>query len=133
MQRGFVREERIKDIVGTFSVTLNVINADGSRYKEVSAIMDTGATHTVLPQEMLAEMNIASVEKIPLTMADGREVVWEYGQARIALNGRSFICPVVFSPNKEYLLGATTLETFNLMVDPMEQQLVPKPLRGRAI
>ena len=126
-------EERIEGNVGTFSVTLNVINADGSRYKEVSAMVDTGATHTALPQGMLAEMNIASVEKISLTMADGREVVWEYGQARIALDGRSFVCPVVFSPNDEYLLGATTLETFNLMVDSMEQRLVSKPLRGRAI
>ena len=96
-------------------------------------MVDTGATHTVLPQGMLAEMNIASVEKISLTMTDGRKVVWEYGQARIALDGRSFVCPVVFSPNDEYLLGATTLETFNLMVDPMEQKLVSKPLRGRAI
>ena len=42
-------------------------------------------------------------------------------------------CPVYFCPNEEFLLGATTLEAFGLMVDPLEAGLLPKPVRARPI
>ena len=34
-------------------------------------------------------------------------------------------CPVIFGPDGNYLLGASTLEAFNLVVDPVGEQLLP--------
>ena len=53
--------------------------------------------------------------------------------ARFGIDGREWPCPVIFGPDDEYLLGATTLEIFNLMVDPVGQRLLPINHRARSI
>ena len=117
--------------MGTFSVTVGVGGPNGSGLAEVSATVDTGATHTMLPRSLLTQLNIEASDRREFIMADGSEVSWGFGQARIALDGKEWICPVVFGPEGQYLLGATTLETFNLMADPVGERLIPRVLRAR--
>ena len=117
--------------MGTFNVTIGVGHSDNGSLTEVSAMVDTGAKHTTLPRSLLTELNIEVRDQREFTLADGSEVSGGFGQARIALDGMDWVCPVVFGPEGQYILGATTLETFNLMVDPMDERLVPKILRAR--
>ena len=42
-------------------------------------------------------------------------------------------CPVIFGVEDEYLLGATTLEIFNLAADPVNETLVNVVRRARPI
>ena len=56
-----------------------------------------------------------------------------YGIARFAIDRREFPCPVIFGPDEECLLGATTLEIFNLTVDPVTQTLLPSRYRARPV
>lgn len=40
------------------------------------------------------------------------------GLVHVGINSESWPCPVIFSTQEECLLGATTLEVFDLVVDP---------------
>ena len=99
----------------------------------VTALVDTGAAHSVMPESLLTRLGLTPIEYRPDTIADGSEVGYGYGMARFGIEGREFPCPVIFGTEDQFLLGATTLQIFNLMVDPSEEQLVTKPLRARAI
>ena len=61
-------------------------------------------------------------------LADERVVEYEVGEARLRLDGRERTTLIVFGPDDAApLLGATSLELFNLGVDPVGQSLVPVP------
>ena len=50
--------------------------------------------------------------------------------ARFSIGGVERYCPVIFGSEDEYLVGATTLEIFELVVDPLGERLAPaKQLR----
>ena len=99
----------------------------------VTALVDTGAAHSVMPESLLTRLGLQPIEYRPYAIADGSEVEYGYGMACFGIEGREFPCPVIFGAEDQFLLGATTLQIFNLMVDPSEEQLITKPLRARAI
>ena len=98
----------------------------------VSAMVDTGATHTVLPASLLDYVHIPRFPNpMEVCLADGRKQEWDVGMARIVCGSNDMPCYVIFGSEDVYLLGATTLEAFGLMVDPVDQVLVPKVRRAR--
>ena len=119
--------------MGTFSVAIGVGNLDRGPLTPVSAMVDTGAFNSMLPASLLKGLGLEPMEREVYTLADGSEVEYAVGMARIALDGREWHCPVVFGPENQYLLGTTTLNCFHLMVDPAGQQLVRRPMRGRPL
>ena len=113
--------------MGTFSIPLQVRGPVGQP-TEINALVDTGATHTLLPRDMLIRMGVEAVERISFQLADDRTVEYDIGEALLRLDGRERTTVVVFGPEGAApLLGATTLELFNLAVDPVSQRLVPVP------
>ena len=98
-------------------------------------LVDTGSAHTVLPQSLLIQLHVEPKEIVTIELAGHDKAEWGIGQANIRIAGhhQTWTCPVYFCPNEEFLLGATTLEAFGLMVDPLEAGLLPKPVRARPI
>ncbi len=119
--------------MGIFSVEIAVGRPGGGQLTPVEAMVDTGATHSVIPASLLARLNVEPLELREYALADGRIVEYGYGMMNVGIEGRQLPCPVIFGPDEEYLLGSTTLEIFNLMIDPAEERLVNKPLRARPI
>ena len=117
--------------MGTFVNTVGVGDTNGGELRNVELLVDTGAAHTMLPATFLRQLNVEPLENVLLAFADGEQAVWPVGMATLAYQGRLRQCPVVFCPHEQFLLGATTLEIFNLAVDPVDQQLVPTTLIGR--
>ena len=117
--------------MGTFTTTVGFGDTNGGELHDVELLVDTGATHTMLPATLLRSWNVQPLEEVTLAFADGEEAVWPMGMATVAYDGRRRPCPVIFCPHEQFLLGATTLEIFNLSVDPVNRQLVPTRLRGR--
>lgn len=114
--------------MGTFTVDLQVLGPSGRKAVGVQALVDTGATHTLLPRNLLVELGIDPTERVPFQLADERTVEYQVGEARIRLDGRERTTVVVFGPDDATpLLGATTLELFNMAVDPMRRSLFPVP------
>ena len=112
--------------MGTFTVPLQVGDLARQRVIEVQALVGTGATYTVLPGSLVAELGIEPEETRRFELADDRVVEYPTGQARLGLDGRELIAVVVFVPQDAApLIGATTLELFGLGVNPVSQQLVP--------
>ena len=120
--------------MGIFEVSLGVRGKNGGGGVELLAMVDTGATDTVIPPSILMEVGVEVEAQRRFTLADGSHVELGVGEARLSLNNQEWTCPVVFGLDEEQiLLGATTLEVFNLMVDPVLGELVPRELRARQI
>ena len=124
-----------KDIMGTFSVSLQIGNIDGGDMATVAeALVDTGAAYTMLPGSLLEHHRVGVTGKREFVVADGGSRQYDTGVARIAIFGHSseqWPCPIIFGPEDQYLVGATTLEAFSLMVDPGKGQLVPRQHNAR--
>ena len=120
--------------MGIFNITLNVGGPGTGDLTPVSAMVDTGAVHAMLPASLLNRLAVTPLDTIEYGLADGSRVAYDYGMARLGLNGQpERYCPVIFGPEQEYLVGATTLEIFNLMVDPVDGKLIPRVYQARSV
>ncbi len=112
--------------MGTFTVEIQVGDIAGTRVETLSALVDTGASYTVLPARTLQRLSIERTERRSFVLADERRREYDVGLARITIDGRSTISTVVFGDDAtRALLGAVTLEAFGLAVDPLRRRLVP--------
>lgn len=119
--------------MGAFSVTVAVGHPDGGNRAEVLAAVNRGALHTTLPASLLTRMRIQPVLKQSFRYADGGERMLGVGLCRLVLQGEQFDCPVIFGPEDQYLLGATTLDVFALAADPVNDTLVRVTREARPI
>jgi clan AA aspartic protease len=112
--------------MGTFSVDLDVGDAGGRRWERVRAAVDTGASYTTLPREVLERLGVRPAFQRHFRMADERRVALDVAETQVRLGGESHTTLVVFADDPStVLLGAHTLEAFSLAVDPVNQRLVP--------
>ena len=105
---------------------IEVGNLGGGDMIGVSVVVDTGAIHTMLPESLLTQMRIQPMLERSFGFADGNEQIRDVGFCRIVWEGDEAVCPVIFGPEGKYLMGATTLEIFDLAVEPGEHRLVPR-------
>ena len=112
--------------MGTFTVPMHVSDLAGRRSRTGEALVDTGASHSVLAEEVLEELGVQRLWKVPFQLADDRVVEYDVGQALLRLDSRELATVVVFGePGSGALLGASTLELFNLGGDPVGKRLIP--------
>ena len=93
---------------------------------EVPVVVDTGAIHTMLPELLLTQIRINPMLEKSFGFADGNEQRMGVGFCRIGWQGEEAVCPFIFGPEGKYLMGATTLEIFDLAVEPGAHRLVPR-------
>ena len=112
-------------LVSTFSVPIEVGDQQGRRYIPLQALVDTGSSHTAIPQDVLNQLGILPRGQRRHRLADNSVVFYQWGEARIRLMGVDISVVVVFMPlGSDPLLGASTLEDFGLAVDPIAERLV---------
>ena len=104
----------------TLRITIGVGHPHGGDFLPVSALVDTGSTHSVIPESLLASLSLAPLERRTYRIADGNFIQRDVGEARFRIDNRERTSTVIFGPEGQYLLGATTLQNFDLMVDPTE-------------
>lgn len=96
----------------------------GGRSATVSALVDTGASFTVIPRELADRIALPVFEGVRCTMADGRRVMMGRASALVTVRGRKVPATVLVTPNGgRVLLGAETLESLGLAVDPRKRRL----------
>lgn len=111
--------------MGVFSWPIRIASLNGGGFRDVDAVVDTGATYTVLPATMLHDLGIEPVTRAGFNLADGRVVDLDIGRAWVTIGAQSEITLVVFGEdNAPALLGAYALEGLRLAVDPTGQRLV---------
>ena len=112
--------------MGAIYVTIDVGDMRGERFEPVEVMVDTGATFTTVPGDVLRRLGVSPQRTMQVRLADGSVIDDEVSDTVIRLEGQSFFTPVSFGrvgePN---LLGVVALETALLAVDPVDQRLVP--------
>ncbi len=112
--------------LGVFNWPIRLDSMDGERSLEIEAMVDTGASYTIVPASLLRDLGVSPIDKIRLVLADGRAVEYDIGRAMATIDGRTEATLVVFGEDDAHaLLGAYTLEGLRLAVDPANGRLVP--------
>lgn len=112
--------------MGVFNSPIRLDGMDGQQSLEIEALVDTGASYTIVPAHLLEDLGVSPMEKISLVLADGRPVEYDIGEARATIDERSISTLVVFGEDDaRALLGAYTLEGLRLAVDPTHGRLIP--------
>lgn len=116
--------------MGQFSVPVTIIHpTDPTRRAEAELLVDTGATLSWVPRDVVERVGAPHLQRWSFQMADGRIIERETAGAIIQLDGRqASVTLVLAEPGDACLLGVTTLETLGFGVDPIRRQLVPQQL-----
>ena len=112
--------------MGTFSVEVGVGNPVSVATETVEALVDTGATFSMMPASLLRRLGIQPTRTRRLRLANGQVEERRTGMALFEVDGIDGEAMVVFGPDNLHLLGATTLEVLLLVVDPINKQLMPE-------
>ena len=112
--------------MGVFSVEIEVGDPQAKGFETVEALVDTGATNTVLPVGLLGRLGVTPYSKSTFELADGSHLDLDVGRTWVKLDGKQEFTQVVFGADPGgAILGAITLEEMGLAVDPVRQRLVP--------
>ncbi len=111
-----------------FHVSVHVSHRAGGRSEPLEALVDTGATYTWIPRDVLERLGVVPEDEWPFVLADGREV--RYPMAWITIRMRDRVQPTIAvfgEPGSEPILGVVTLEEFRLAADPVNRRLISVP------
>jgi len=124
--------------MGHFRVAVQVGSRTDEHLESLEALVDTGATYTWIPRDILEDLGVVPEEERPFVLADGREVHYPVAWVHIRIGSRVQPTIAVFGERgSEPILGVVTLEEFLLAVDPVSRRLISVPgllktLTGRA-
>lgn len=107
------------------------VSRPGGRRRSIDVrfLVDTGAVYTVLPERAWRALKLRPERTAEFTLADGTTITRGVSECRFTVLGRSATSPVVLGgPDDAPLLGAVTLETLGLMVNPLTRELLPMRL-----
>ena len=114
--------------MGTFRARIEIGDPQGARFEAVEAMVDTGATYTWVPRDVLARLGVHPAFRQQSVTADGRRLERELAETKVRLDGQERTTLVVFGDEGSVsLLGAYTLEGFGLAADPVGKRLIPVP------
>ena len=114
--------------MGSFRVPIGIGDPAGDRFADVEALVDTGATYTWVPRNLLEQLGVHPTEECPFLLAAGRQVNYPIAWVQVRIGGRIQPTIVVFGePGSEPLLGVFTLEGFRLAAEPVNRRLLPVP------
>jgi len=114
--------------MGMFKVKVKVANPGApARVAEVPLLVDTGATLSWIPRDVIERIGVTPEAEISFVLASGAEIVRPVGPVKMTIDGRSLTFAVAFSePGEEPVLGVTALEILGFTVDPIAMKLVPR-------
>jgi len=112
--------------MSVFRVTIEVQDAKGDGFEPLEALVDTGATWTWIPRDILARLGYTATLKRSLRTADNRIIERGAGWIHLRIGQETSPSLCIFGDEgSEILLGAFTLEGFSLAPDPVSERLVP--------
>jgi len=111
--------------MGTFSVTMGIGSRDLQSFRDVEALVDTGATFSAAPRELLEELGYQPTRREEFELGDGRVAEFDMAEVPVRINGTVVTSLCVFRDTGVAILGAITLEALLLAPDPVNRRLVP--------
>ena len=96
------------------------------KFAEVNFLVDSGAVYSLVPGKILDQLDIDPYKEMSFSLADGTTLKRRVCSAYFEFEGEGGPAPVVYGEEgDEPLLGATTLESFGLVLNPFTRTLHP--------
>jgi clan AA aspartic protease len=116
--------------MGMTTIEIDVGNvADPETTERIEFLVDSGATYSVIPADVLDRLGIKPITEQSFRLADGRKITRSKGVALFRYRERVGGADVIFGePGDSNLLGAFTLEALGLSLDPLKRELNELPM-----
>jgi clan AA aspartic protease len=115
--------------MGLTFVDGKVIGPDGDE-REVRFLVDSGASYTLLPQEVWQQLQLKPKRTVSFVLADGTTIERDVSECQIEFAGQQAHTPVILGENgDEALLGIITLEILGFVLDPFKRTLQAMKMR----
>jgi clan AA aspartic protease len=99
------------------------------KFADVEFLIDSGAVYSVVPGKILDELDIEPYREMSFALADGTSIKRKVSSAYFEFEGEGGPAPVVYGEEGDSpLLGATTLESIGLVLNPFSRTLHPMRL-----
>ncbi len=99
------------------------------KFSDVEFLVDSGAVYSVVPGKILDELEIDPYREMSFALADGTAIKRKISSAYFEFEGEGGPAPVVYGEEGDTaLLGATTLESIGLVLNPFTRTLHPMRL-----
>ena len=99
------------------------------KWESIELLVDSGAIYSVIPAPVLRRLGIRSDGREEFVLADGSRITRRKGIAKFRYNEHFGGGDVIFGePGDSNLLGALTLESLGLALDPLRRELKPLPM-----
>ena len=111
--------------MGITYVDAEAVGPTGKR-ASVRLLVDSGATYSLLPEQVWRAIELEPQREMGFTLADGTVVERRVSECRLSLVQGAGHTPVVLGePGDEGLLGVVTLEILGLVLNPFNRSLQP--------
>ena len=112
--------------MGTFQVAIEMGDAAGERWETVDVVVDTGASYSWIPADVLHRRGVQPQFRRRFRTADDRSVERDMAVTAARWDGQVLPTLVVFADAGSLaVLGAHSLEGFSLAADPVNRRLIP--------
>jgi predicted aspartyl protease len=104
------------------------VRAPRSRKRDmrVRFLVDSGAIYSVLKPKQWRALGLTPMRTLDFVLADGTTLTRKVSECVFELEGHRATSPVVLGQTEdEALLGAVTLETLGLVLNPLSRRLQP--------
>jgi len=117
--------------MGMTNVSMKIKNPqDPKQEYEGRFLVDSGATYTVVPAEILKRLGIKPQREEEFSLADGSVIKRKVGSALYEFEGKESAAPILFGEKGDsLLLGIFTLEALGLTLNPLSRTLHQATLR----
>ncbi len=96
------------------------------KFQELEFLMDSGAVYSLVPGKILDALEIEPYREVAFSLADGTSIKRRVCSAYFEFEGEGGPAPVVYGEEGDSpLLGATTLESIGLVLNPFTRTLHP--------
>ena len=113
--------------MGLTYVRVRLRRTDGrGSTRNLRFLVDSGAIYSVLPEETWRALRLRPQRQGEFALADGTPIERGVSECRCEIRGQAATSPVVLGEeHDEALLGAVTLETLGLMLNPLTREIPP--------
>jgi len=99
---------------------------EARKARTVKFLVDSGAVYSVVEASLLRALGCKPHRRKSFFLADGTAIERRIGDAYFEYGGIGGAAPVIFGEKGDQnLLGATTLEALELVLDPFKRELRP--------
>ncbi len=116
--------------MGFTHLRIEIANPAGPTvWEEVEFLIDSGATASVVPAQVLDKLGIKPLGERDFRLASGQTIRRKIGAAAFRYEDRVAAAEVIFGEEGDYtLLGVLTLEALGFALDPLKRELRPLPM-----